>query len=215
MYLIEGSTGMIKNIVFDVGRVLVTFNPEEYMKKLGYDECTRQKIEEAMFKHPLWNESDRGIFSDEELLNKFVANAPEYEEQIKEAFKKIEAIIELLPHTMEWVKELKAKGYHLYVLSNYGEYTYQQTKHKLEFLSYMDGSIFSFRYKIIKPEREIYELLLNMFSLKAEESVFIDDKLENVEAAKALGFSGIQFQSYEQAEEELEEILTNRSGIYH
>lgn len=198
---------MIKNIVFDVGRVLVTFNPEEYLKKLGYDERTRQKIEEAMFKNPLWNEQDRGVLSDEELLSKFVANAPEYEEQIKEAFEKIAAIIELLPHTMEWVKGLKAKGYQLYVLSNYGEYTYEQTKHKLEFLSYMDGSIFSFQYKVIKPEREIYELLLNKFELKAEESVFIDDRLENVEAAKALGFSGIQFQSYEQAEKELEKMM--------
>lgn len=198
---------MIKNIVFDVGRVLVTFNPEEYLKKLGYDERTRQKIEEAMFKNPLWNEQDRGVLSDEELLSKFVANAPEYEIQIKEAFKKIAATIELLPHTMEWVKGLKAKGYQLYVLSNYGEYTYEQTKHKLEFLSYMDGSIFSFQYKVIKPEREIYELLLNKFELKAEESVFIDDRLENVEAAKALGFSGIQFQSYEQAEKELEKMM--------
>lgn len=199
---------MIKNIIFDAGNVLVTFDPDRYLEKLGYDDLTKKKVEEAVFKHPLWNENDRGLLSDEELLNGFVANAPEYKEQINEAFEKIGDAIELLPHTMEWIKGLKTKGYNLYVLSNYGEYTFKQSKHKLQFLPYMDGTIFSFEYKVIKPEKEIYELLLNKFDLKPEESLFIDDKLENVEAARALGFSGIQFQNYEQVKNELEGVLS-------
>lgn len=204
---------MIKNIIFDVGKVLVSFDTEGHLKNLGYDEITRQKIREAMFNHPLWNEIDRGISSDEELLEKFVANAPEYEKQIREAFQKIEGTIELLPHTLEWVKELKAQGYRLYVLSNYGEYTYQQTKQKLKFLPYMDGVIFSYQYKVIKPEKEIYELLLNEFDLKAEECVFIDDRLENVEAARMLGVSGVQFQNYGQAKKELELVIMSQEHI--
>lgn len=95
----------------------------------------------------------------------------------------------------------------MYVLSNYGEYTYKQTKHKLGFLPFMDGTIFSYKYKVIKPEKEIYELLLNKFDLQAAETVFIDDRLENVEAAQELGFKGIQFQNIMQAKEELEELL--------
>lgn len=195
---------MIKNIVFDAGNVLVTFNPDEYLDRLGYDKETKRAVEKAVFRHPLWNENDRGILSDEELLNGFIANAPEYEMQIRETFQKVGDSIELLPHTMDWVRDLKAKGYRLYVLSNYGEYTYKQTEHKLKFLPYMDGTIFSFAYKMIKPEREIYELLLEKFDLRAEESVFIDDRLENVEAARELGFCGIQFQNFEQVKRELE-----------
>lgn len=198
---------MIKNIVFDVGNVLVTFNPEAYLDKLGYDVQTKQAIGKAVFNNPLWNENDRGIMSDEELLNGFIVNAPEYELQIREAFERIGGAIELLPHAMNWVRDLKSRGYRLYVLSNYGEYTYKQTKHKLGFLPFMDGTIFSYKYKVIKPEKEIYELLLNKFDLQAAETVFIDDRLENVEAAQELGFKGIQFQNIMQAKEELEELL--------
>ena len=136
-----------------------------------------------------------------------MANAPEYELQIREAFARVGDTIELMPYTMEWLEELKTQGYHLYVLSNYGEYTYQKTEHKLAFLSYMDGAIFSFRYQTIKPEREIYERLLQEFGLKAEESVFLDDCPENVEAAKEAGFYGIQFRDYKQAKEELNQVL--------
>ncbi len=198
---------MIKNIVFDVGKVLVTFQPYEYLEKLGYDEKTKRAVEKAVFEDALWNENDRGILTYEELLSGFLANAPEYETQIREAFEKVGDAIELLPHTMDWVCNLKKRGYRLYVLSNYGAYTYEQTKHKLEFLSYMDGTVFSYEYKVIKPEKEIYELLLNKFVLRAEETVFIDDRLENVEAAKSLGFKGIHFRNIEQVKAQLEEML--------
>lgn len=198
---------MIKNIVFDVGKVLVSYEPEQHLKNLGYDETTRKKVMESVFANPLWNENDRGVMSTEELADAFVANAPEYEEQIREAFKKVGGTIELLPYTMKWLEGLKSRGYHLYIISNYGEYTYEQTEHKLKFLPYMDGTLFSFRYKIVKPEREIYETFLREFSLRAEECVFIDDCLENVEGAKAVGFYGIQFHNFQQANEELNQLL--------
>lgn len=198
---------MIRNIVFDVGKVLVTYEPEQHLKKLGYDEITRKKVMEAMFSHPLWNENDRGVMTDEELLAGFIENAPEYESQIREAFQKIEGTIELMPHSMEWIQGLKEKGYQLYIISNYGAYTYQQTVHKLRFLPYIDGAIFSFQYKMIKPDAKIYEKLLEEFQLKAEECVFIDDSLANVAAAEQAGFHGIQFQNYEQADAQLRELL--------
>lgn len=197
----------IKNIVFDVGKVLVTYEPEQHLRNLGYDETTRKNVMEAMFANPLWNENDKGLLTTEELLDGFIENAPKYEVQIREAFGKIEKTIELLPHSMEWVENLKARGYHLYIISNYGEYTYEQTEHKLKFLPYMDGTIFSFQYKMIKPDRAIYEKLLEKFELKAEECVFIDDSLANVVAAKQAGFHGIHFQNYEQAKAELDRLL--------
>lgn len=204
---------MIKNIVFDVGKVLVSFEPEQMLEKLGYDENVRKNVMKAVFSNPLWRENDRGVLSTEELTDAFVANAPEYELQIREAFAKVGDTIELMPYAMEWLEELKTQGYHLYVLSNYGEYTYQKTEHKLTFLSLMDGAIFSFRYQTIKPEREIYERLLQEFGLKAEESVFLDDCPENVEAAKEAGFYGIQFRDYKQAKAELNQVLQESISI--
>lgn len=198
---------MIKNIVFDIGKVLAFFEPEQHLKNLGYDDITRQKVMSAVFESSLWEEVDRGVMSTEELTDAFVANAPEYEMQIREAFSKVSGTAEIMPYTMKWVEKLKAQGYHLYVISNYGQYPYEETKHKFKFLSYMDGVIVSYQYKIIKPDRRIYETLLQKYHLKAEECVFIDDRSENVEGARALGFKGIQFKDYEQASGELNQLL--------
>lgn len=206
----KSSESKIKNIVFDVGKVLVSYEPKQNLERLGYDEHTQEAIMNAMFANPLWNESDRGVLTDEELIAKFVENAPEYETQIREAYKKIGNSIEILPHSVEWVKDLKAQGYHLYIISNYGDYTYQQTSHKMKFLPYMDGAIFSYQYKIIKPDRRIYETLLETYQLKAEECVFIDDSMQNVIAAREAGFYAIQFQNYEQAREELSELCNKK-----
>ena len=197
----------IKNIVFDVGKVLVYFEPDWIMNKLGFTEETKAVLRKAMFEDPLWNEVDRGVLSTEELVAAFAKNAPEYEKEIRDTYLRVGDSIELLPHAVEWTASLKERGYHLYIISNYGEYTLEQTKEKMDFLKYMDGAIFSYQYQIIKPDARIYEQLLKNYDLKAQECVFIDDKAENVEAAKTLGYQGIVFTTYEAVTKELEEIL--------
>ena len=198
---------MIKNIVFDVGKVLVAFTPVEMMKGLGFEDKTCEIVLNAVFHNKLWDVNDKGIMTTEELIQGFIANAPEYEKEIKLAFEHVGDAIEMFPFVMEWVQDLKARGYQLYIISNYGDYTYEQTKHKMKFLSYMDGIIFSYQQKMIKPDLEIYEKLLKDYDLKAEECVFIDDRLENIEAAQKVGYAGIQFFGYEDAKVKLEEML--------
>ena len=197
----------IKNIVFDVGKVLVYFEPEWIMEKLGFEEEVKTILRRAMFEHTLWNEVDRGVLSTDELVAAFAKNAPDYENEIREAYLHVGDSIELLPHAVEWTASLKKRGYQLYIISNYGEYTLEQTREKMDFLQYMDGAIFSYQYQIIKPDKRIYEQLLKNYNLKAEECVFIDDKLENVAGAKAVGYQGIVFTSYEEVQEKLEELL--------
>lgn len=198
---------MIKNIIFDVGRVLVTFDPMQYVKSLRFDEETAHAVVEAIFHDPLWVETDRGVIPVEEFEDAFVANAPEYETQIRKAYRDMGRIIELMPHTMPWVKALKERGYRLYVLSNYGEYLFLKSKHRLDFMSYMDGAVISYQVQMIKPDREIYEYILNKYGLAPEECVFIDDRTENVEGAKLVGMNGIRFETFEQANGELQGML--------
>jgi len=143
----------------------------------------------------------------EEFEEAFVANAPDYEPQIREAYRKMGRMIQLMPHTMPWVKALKERGYRLYVLSNYGEYLFLKSKDRLDFMPYMDGAVISYQIQMIKPDQEIYEYILNKYGLLPEESVFIDDRPENVEGAKAVGMSGILFENFEQASGELEKML--------
>ena len=192
-----------------MGKVLVEYDPDGMMKKLGFDEETLQTVNQAVFQNELWNESDRGVLSPEELLEAFIANNPAYEKEIRQVIDAVGDTISLMPYAVEWVKGLKERGYHLYILSNYAEYTYEKTSHKMEFLPYMDGVVFSYRCKLIKPEKEIYEYICKTYELKPEESVFLDDRKDNVEAARNMGMHGIVFENYAQGSETLEQLLKN------
>lgn len=124
---------MIKNIIFDVGKVLMAYEPDEYMEKLGFTPREREAVNQAMFQHPFWNESDRGALSSEKLLEGFISHNPDYEKQIRQAYETAGKTITLMPHTLEWVKALKDRGYRLYILSNYAEHTFEQTSDEMKF----------------------------------------------------------------------------------
>lgn len=194
----------IKNIIFDIGNVLVSFQWKEYYESFGYSEEILNRLIKATVKDPAWNEFDRGALSEEEVLNIFVANDPEIEAQIRESLSNIKDMLGKYEYAVPWVKELKEKGYHVYYLSNFSSKAYKECIDVLGFLPYMDGGIMSYREKIIKPQPEIYKLLMERYELEASESVFLDDMLPNIEAARNLGIHGIVFKSREQAVKELE-----------
>lgn len=198
---------MIKNIVFDVGQVLMAYDPIGYLEKLGFDKETIDIVNRAVFAHPLWEEADRGTYPTEVIWDGFRQAAPGYENEIQLVYDRIAEVIDLMPYAKEWVQELKERGYHLYILSNYAEYTYQRTCDKMEFLPYMDGTLFSYADKMGKPDREIYQCLCDRFHLIPEETVFLDDREENIEGARKLGIHGIVFKNEFQAKKELEMFL--------
>ena len=135
---------MIRNIIFDIGKVLVSYEPDAYMDRLGLDEKAKAAINQAMFQNKLWDESDQGLGTPEELLQKFIAGAPEYAEEITKIHQTVGETVELMPYAMEWILDLKARGYHVYIISNYAENMYNQTKDKLTFLPLMDDVVMSY-----------------------------------------------------------------------
>ena len=199
---------MIKNIIFDVGKVLVSYEPEEMMIRMGIGPEDRAAVNAAMYENELWDVSDRGTLEEPELLLRFQAGAPGREDLIKRVYDAVGDTIELLPYTMEWIKDLKERGYGIYILSNYARHTYEQTVDKMRFLALADGAVFSYEYKLMKPEPAMYRTLLDKYGLLAGECVFIDDR-PNVRGAEAVGIRGIVFSNYEQARAELNEILEN------
>ncbi len=198
---------MKKNIIFDVGKVLVSFDPDGYMRSLGLDEEAIDAINAAMFKNDLWNKLDQGVITAEEAVEKFVAGAPKYEVQIRQIHATIDKTIELYPYTMEWLQNLKDRGHRIYILSNYGEHTMELTKKKLKFLDLVDGAVFSYECKLIKPDAKIYNYICRKYNLNCSECIFIDDLPKNVEAAKRNGIPAFEFISYEHAREWLNEML--------
>ena len=201
-----GEDRMIRNIIFDVGNVLVTYGWQEYLRSYGFSEEKFQKIADATFRNPVWEERDRGCYEEQYYVDKFVESAPEYEKEIREVMIHTPDCIKITDYAETWVKYLKNQGYHLYILSNYCNYMLEKNRPDMTFLKYMDGIIFSCEVKEIKPEREIYETLLSRYSLKPEKSVFLDDRAENCEAARKAGIHAIEFKNLKQAAEELKKL---------
>lgn len=199
----EKGNDMIKNIILDVGKVLVEWDPNYAFQKLGFDENASRLVAEATVLSPEWNELDRSKLSDQEILAKFIANAPEYEKEIRMVWENIGLPIWQYEYVKPWIRNMKQCGYHVYILSNYSRWTYENTQEALSFLQDVDGAVFSFQVQQIKPEPEIYQSLLKKYDLKAEECVFLDDRQENLDAAMAQGIAGIRFTGYEDALEQL------------
>ena len=197
---------MIKTVIFDIGNVLVDFDWGEYISKL-FDEKTYKTVREALFGSPLWNELDRGVMSRDELLEAFAKRAEGYDEEIRIAFDRVGDALKQKDYAVAWIKELKERGYKVLYLSNYSHHVMQCNPSVLNFTDYMDGGIFSCMVKLIKPDRRIYEKLIERYSLVPEECVFIDDNADNIKAAGELKIKTVHFKTYEQAKKELEEIL--------
>lgn len=197
---------MIRNIIFDVGNVLVEYSWERMLKALHITGEAYDAVAKATVLSPMWNELDRSLLSDEEILEGFIQNAPEYEKEIRLVWDNIPESIHCYDYSVEWVREFRKKGYGTYILSNYSKRGYEATKQELPFVADMDGVLFSYEVKLVKPEPEIYQTLLKKFQLKPEECVFLDDNEKNIIAAREAGIHAIHFRNKEQAEAELEKL---------
>ena len=183
---------MIKNIVFDMGNVLVRFDPELFMDRYSLTGEDRRLIRNEVFRSVEWTMLDRGVI-DEELAEQRIL--PRLPERLHDAARGLietwDDPIVPVEGMLELLQALKAKGYRLYLLSNAAArqpiYWARAEASKL-----MDGALISAEVKLLKPDPQIYKALLKKYQLKASECVFIDDRLENVQAAFALGFAGIQ-----------------------
>lgn len=195
---------MIKNIILDVGKVLVQWEPKTAMEKLRLTEKEIKAVSAALFESGKWIEEDRGVLSDEELLESFFEEAPEYKEQIKKFWDNVDMAIWQFDYVKTWILAMKQAGYKIYILSNYGRHTFEKTKDTgLDFLSLTDGNIFSYTIQKIKPDEAIYMALCEKYGLIPEECVFLDDLPANIEGAKRVGMQGIIFTGLEDAIKEL------------
>lgn len=199
---------MVKNVVFDIGNVLAGFCWQEFYKSFGFSDEVFEKLADATVRSSFWNEMDRGKLSDEQLLEGFIANDPSMEKEIRELFADIRGMIVRYDYAAPWIRELKERGYGIYVISNFARRAHEQCIEALDFLKETDGGILSYQVKMIKPSPEIYQLLCSKYGLIPEECVFIDDTEKNVEAAVREGMKGIVFHSLGQAKKELEKILS-------
>lgn len=197
---------MIKNIVFDVGKVLVDFDWQGFMSALNFPPEIYEKVAGATVLSELWNEFDRSKMSDEEILKGFLEKAPDCEKEIMQFWDNLGSCIRRYEYAHDWIRSLQAQGYKVYLLSNYPRRIYSQSIEELSFVEEVDGAIFSYEVQAVKPEPEIYEALLKKYHLDPTECVFLDDNRGNIIAANQLGMATIHFHTKSQAEEELRSL---------
>ena len=191
---IEGGN-MLKNIVFDIGNVILKFDPLNYLLKEFDSIDDINFLYEKVFKSKEWTDLDRGIITNKEGAERLSTreNIP-FEEVLKILENWPKTALIPIESTLEFIKHLKNSGrYKLYLLSNFPKEGFSYVEKNHAFIKYFDGKIISSDYLQLKPEREIYESLLNEFKLIGEETVFIDDRKENIDGAQALGISGIWY----------------------
>lgn len=198
---------MIRNIVFDIGNVLIGFYPMEYLRSL-FGEEKAVRIAEAVFGSGYWQELDIANLSVEEILELFYNGAPDLRDEIKEAFYRIGECITRLDWPVPLIDSLKKKGYNVYFLSNMSEHVKASNTAAFDFVSHMDGGIWSCDVHEIKPDTEIYKILFEKYGLIPEECLFIDDHWENISVGKKFGMKGIVFRDHDQLEADLSKALT-------
>lgn len=207
---------MIKNIIFDIGGVLVEFSPENILRKMGLPETEVLEIAKTTSLGPHWKELDRGVMSKEEVFELMLSETKEeYKADARRfLYDEVLSTVKSFDYSEEWLRELKSRGYNIYLLTNYPDWMFDyHWTNTFTFTKSVDGKVVSAVVKQIKPDEEIYTTLLKKYNLIPEESVFIDDKAENIQTAKALKINGIQFTNINDVKNKLNPLLENQNAI--
>lgn len=199
---------MINTVIFDIGMVLANFCWRDMLRGFGLEGEAFEIVANATVRHPAWEEFDKGIMTTEEVIAAFSENAPEYRRYIEQIFEDPTKMIAQYDYAKDWIRELKDRGYRVYILSNWSKPTYDAClDNELDFLPLVDGAVFSFQEHLIKPDKKIFETICSRYKINPVEAVFLDDNEPNVISAKEFGLHAIHFKNYEQGRKELEELL--------
>jgi len=193
--------------LFDLGGIFFDWDPNHFYKKIFKNNDEREYFIKNICNDE-WNiKQDAGRLikdAEKELIVKF----PDYKNQIKLYYKNHRKMFRgIFNNSIDVLKFLKEKKYECYVLSNWSWETFQNMENDYPFLKLFDGLIISGKEKIVKPNKEIYLLAIKRFNLKAKETVFIDDRIENIIAAKKLGFKTIHLINPELIENEIKKFV--------
>ena len=195
----------INTIIFDLGGVLIDWNPEYVFLEAFHGD--RQKMQ-WFFDNvctPDWNENQDAGYPLAQATQDLVEKFPEHEQHIRLFYGNWETMLGgAIEETVTILETLiKSKKYKVVALTNWSQETFPIAQKHFEFLNWFDGIVVSGEEKTRKPFKEIYDITLNRFNITPEKSVFIDDNLRNIEAATALGINSIHFKNSKALIEEL------------
>jgi putative hydrolase of the HAD superfamily len=198
---------MIRNIVFDLGNVLISFRPYEYLIKKNYPENIINTILSDVFGSPEWKMLDNGDITTCEAIDAISLKSSLKREEIAFVFTFRTDIMFPLDDNVRLLPGLKKQGFRLFYLSNFPLDIFDEIKDGYYFFKYFDGGIISSEVKLSKPDIRIFKYLLKKYSLKPFECFYIDDNETNVVAAETAGIKGLTTHGAPDISEMLEKEL--------
>jgi glucose-1-phosphatase len=199
---------MVKNIVFDLGNVLISFKPSEFLDKNNYPENIKARILSDIFSSKEWRMLDNGEINTRQAIESIALKSSLSKAEITHVFNLRTKVMYPLDENVKLLPELKKQGFRLYYLSNFPIDIFEEIKTGYYFFKYFDGGIISSEVKFSKPDPRIYEILLKKYSLIAKECLFIDDIEINVKTAKEIGMLGLFTFGSQEISGEIKKALT-------
>jgi HAD superfamily hydrolase (TIGR01509 family) len=197
----------VKNVIFDLGGVLLEWNPAKILTDFYADPDLRRLLKESLFGHADWLALDRGTMSEAEVLARAEQRTGRPAAELEALHAAMRESLHVKPDTVALLDSLHARGIPLYCLSNMSAAVYAYLRLRHDFWDRFRGIVISGEIQLLKPEPEIFTHLLERFGLEARETVFIDDMAANVEGARAVGMLGIQFSDAAECERRLMPML--------
>lgn len=203
---------MIKNIIFDLGGVLIDFNPENYLKHIGIEKEEIPLLKKLIWESQEWFRGDRGNMNFEQITNSICSNNPKYAQKLRYALenKDNNFILSENLEACEYCKKLKNNGFKIYFLSNVNFIDLKYDKENFEIFNIIDGGVYSCEVGFAKPEIECYQILLDKYMLIPEECIFIDDNIKNINTAISLGINSVHHNNLETTKEKIKSLLLNQ-----
>ncbi len=197
----------IKNIIFDLGGVLIDWNPHYMYKKIIPDDIQRNWFIDNICTLD-WNEQQDGGRKIKDAVEELLAKYPDQKNNIEAYYTRWEEMLNgPIEGTVEIFKQIKDKNiFKIYALTNWSAETFPRALQLFNFLHWFDGRVVSGEENTRKPHKEIYDIILTRYNLLPNETVFIDDNLRNIKAADELGITSIHFTSPESLMDELKKL---------
>jgi len=198
---------LIKNIIFDLGNVLLSFKPDEFLLRYIDDLKRINSFVSKVTRNQIWWQLDRGTISIEKVKALLFNQYPEERDLLILFFDHWMEMLTPITKNIKILRELKENGYNIYVLSNFIKEAFEFIEIQNDFFSLLDGRIISSEERVIKPEKKIYEVLLERYNLIPEECVFMDDIQGFLKPAKELGMFTIWVRPNTNLRAELKKLL--------
>jgi len=194
------------NIVFDLGGVVFTWEPERIVACVFSDPEVRTRVRVGIFEHEDWLALDKGTLDPQEAIRRGADRTGLPVSEVARLMRYVPEALVPIPETLDLMYRLKATGHRIYCLSNMHAASIVHLEERYSFWDVFEGCVISCRIRMMKPEPEIYRHLLDRFGLVPDETAFIDDREANLRPAGALGIRIIEFEGAEQCARELREM---------